>query len=206
MKTTINSDQVIGAIQHAIEDEADDVIRLLAQHLDPALCRIETNDESPAALDESGALWVTSDHTLLYDGETVAEWTRCARGDYGDQGRSECINDWCVSEDTNGGDRLPEMVEIILDAIGLTDPLTDVPEPPLADTIHAEDPDGEYAVYWETAIEGSGPARRYATLEAAEAVAEQSARELAASNPGHLLCGYSVRQLVDGEWESIESE
>jgi hypothetical protein len=58
-----------------------------------------------------------------------------------------------------------------------------------------------WCVYWETAGDDERIVARYATQEAAEAKCEQSDRGLSARCPGgNLLCGYSVRRLVDGEW------
>lgn len=64
---------------------------------------------------------------------------------------------------------------------------------------------GEWAVYWETALDDRGPRARYRTRDAAEAVVAQQNRDLRRANPGsHLLCGFAVRRLVDGEWESVD--
>lgn len=69
------------------------------------------------------------------------------------------------------------------------------------------DPDGEWCVYWETALDDSGPRERYETEEQAEAAAQLAQAGLRANNPGgNLLCGYSVRHLVDGEWRAVEVE
>lgn len=69
------------------------------------------------------------------------------------------------------------------------------------------DADGEWCVYWETALDDAGPRARYATQEQAEAAAKIANADLRAHNPGgNLLCGFSVRALVDGEWTEIESE
>ena len=60
---------------------------------------------------------------------------------------------------------------------------------------------GEYCVYWDTSLDDSGPRERYETAEQAEAAANLANDDLRASNPGgNLLCGFGVRQLVDGEW------
>ena len=69
------------------------------------------------------------------------------------------------------------------------------------------DPDGAWCVYWETALDDFGPRSRYATQEQAEAAAEIANADLRAANPGgNLLCGFSVRALVDGEWTDIEAQ
>ena len=64
---------------------------------------------------------------------------------------------------------------------------------------------GEYCMYWETSLDDSGPSERYETAEQAEAAANLANDGLRAANPGgNLLCGFAVRQLVDGEWVQIE--
>lgn len=67
------------------------------------------------------------------------------------------------------------------------------------------DPNGSYCVYWETALDDSGPRERYADQDAATAAAELANLDLHDANPGtELLCGFVVRELVDGEWSEIE--
>lgn len=67
------------------------------------------------------------------------------------------------------------------------------------------DADGEWCMYWETALDDAGPRTRYATEEQAQAAAKIANIDLRAANPGgNLLCGFSVRSLVDGDW--VESE
>jgi hypothetical protein len=66
------------------------------------------------------------------------------------------------------------------------------------------DPEGEWCVYWVTALEDSGPRERYETREQAEAACNIANDDLHRHNPGDLLCGFSVRCLVDGEWVDPE--
>ena len=66
------------------------------------------------------------------------------------------------------------------------------------------DPDGEWAVYWETALDDEHVVSRHPTQTAAEAAAALHDQGLKASHPGSLRCGYSVRKLVDGEWTDTE--
>ena len=66
------------------------------------------------------------------------------------------------------------------------------------------DPEGEWAVYWETALDDEHVVSRHPTQMAAEAAAFIHEQKLVASNPGVLRCGYSVRKLVDGEWIDTE--
>lgn len=68
------------------------------------------------------------------------------------------------------------------------------------------DADGEWCVYWSTALDDPGPRERYETREQAEAAAEIANEDLRQTHRGHLLCGCDVRQLVDGEWISLEEE
>lgn len=68
------------------------------------------------------------------------------------------------------------------------------------------DADGEWCVYWETALDDAGPRERYTTQEQAEAAAKIANADLRAHNPGgNLLCGFSVRSLVDGVWTESEA-
>lgn len=63
------------------------------------------------------------------------------------------------------------------------------------------DPEGKWCVYWETSLDDAGPRTRYATEEQANAAAKIANEELHKRNPGgNLLCGFSVRALVEGEW------
>jgi hypothetical protein len=65
--------------------------------------------------------------------------------------------------------------------------------------------DGDWCVYWETVLEDAGPRERYATAEQAEAAAALLNDELHRHNPGQLLCGFGVRELVDGDWIQVSS-
>jgi len=56
-------------------------------------------------------------------------------------------------------------------------------------------------VYWETIGDDAHVVERYATEEAADAAATLHDEALRSSHSGQLLCGYSVRHLVDGRWE-----
>jgi len=67
------------------------------------------------------------------------------------------------------------------------------------------DPKGKWCVYWETVGDDAHVVDRYPTEDAARAAAEIASGELEEKHPGgRLLCGYSVRQLVAGEWCSSE--
>lgn len=66
------------------------------------------------------------------------------------------------------------------------------------------DPRGEFAVYWDTALDDAGPRRRYLSADAAAAVAAAWNADLAAAHPGGLLCGFEVRRMVDGRWERAD--
>lgn len=68
-----------------------------------------------------------------------------------------------------------------------------------------EDPEGEFALYWDTVGDDSGVVARFATREEAEQAAA------AKDWPGptdhtRYLCGYTVRVLVDGEWANPSEE
>jgi len=67
------------------------------------------------------------------------------------------------------------------------------------------DPAGVWCVYWETALDDAGPRERYATEAQATAATKIANHDLSAANPGgNLLCGFEVRELVDGVWTAVE--
>jgi nitrogen fixation protein len=111
-------------------ENCDDAIRAVATEIKRRGVRVDitSDDEEAEAMDPyyDTTLWVVSNRTLEIDGVTVAEWTRCAVGRYGEAG------DWCVEEDTNGNDKLPDNVAVALDALKMTDEIPDVEEPALA--------------------------------------------------------------------------
>lgn len=60
---------------------------------------------------------------------------------------------------------------------------------------------GEWCVYWETALDDSEPLERYDSYESALAAAELSNNELSKAHPGgNLLCRFSVRKMNNGKW------
>lgn len=66
-----------------------------------------------------------------------------------------------------------------------------------------EDEDGEYALYWVTVGDDAHVVSRHTTRE----YAEQAVAAKDWPRPGdntHYLCGYEVRQLVDGSWINPE--
>ncbi len=205
--------ELINCLRATLGDDGDDDVAILvarAIHKAGLTCEIETDDDSPDELDDSGSVWVTSTHKLTIEGETVATWTRCSVGHYGEPGRQCSEDEWCEEEDTNGGDILPNNIDDVLKALGLDDSIPGVPEPTLADDIYETDDEGEFALYWETVGDDAGPRARYATIEAATAVCEQRNREFTAAHPcgggSSLLCGFGVRQLVDGKWIQCDDE
>jgi hypothetical protein len=188
-------------------EDCDDAIRAVAAEIKRRGVRVDiTSDDGEAdAWDaDSDTTWVISNRTLEVDGETVAEWTRCAVGLYDDTG------DWSVDEDTEGKDELPDNVAVALDSLGLADEIPDVEEPAPATDEHTPDPDGEHCVYWETVGDDAGPRARYTTRDAAEAVCAQLNREFRARHPSgggtSYLCGFSTRRLVEGKWVTGEED
>lgn len=196
--------QAAKLLLHSEDVEADLAAQVIEQLASVAGMEweIEENDGEPAALNNDERLWVVSTHRLLLGGECIAEWTRCASGSWGACGQA--ANAWVEEEDTNGGDTVPERVQVLLDLIELEDDIPAVPEPASADETIQPDPDGEYCVFWHTVFDESGNEDRYATQEDAEAVAAERDREFAAAHPGQKIRGYGVRQLVNGEWVTIE--
>ena len=197
------------------EDEScptDDAIRLVAEALRRAgaVAEITEDDDAPDDMGSETGLWVVSSRVLVVNAQSVAEWTRCSVGGYGEMGRQGSEDEWCVREDTEGDDRLPETVAVALDAFGLSDVPPAVPEPEKASGFCAESSKGKYAVYWETVGDDERVVARYSDLEAAEAVCAQRNREFRARYPSSsttaYLCGYGVRELVDDEWVSVDTE
>lgn len=192
----------------ASDENCGAAVRVVAAAMKAAGVEAEITEEDgpPDALNEDDTLWVVSEHKLVIDGETVAEWNRCSMGTYGEAGRQCSDDEWCVSEDTNGGDKLPETVAVALEALGLEDSIPDVPEPEKATDTHEEDEGGGYAVYWETVGDDAHVVARYSDRDAAEAVCAQKNREFSARNPSGggttYLCGFGVRELVNGKWVS----
>lgn len=182
--------------------DASDVRRLL---LAAGEWRVDDEEkDAPEDLSDDGRLWVTASRTLRCDSVAVASWTRCAVGSYGGNGGPGTRPDaWEVDEDTEGG-RLPDHIEAVLSVLGLKDEIPSVPEPPLASDVYDEDEEGAYGVYWATVGDDSHVVKRYDTRDAAIAVADQFSRSLSANHPGQLLCGYEVRELVDGEWVRLD--
>lgn len=73
-----------------------------------------------------------------------------------------------------------------------------------------EDPEGEFALYWETVLEDAGEHTRYSTHAAAVAAAELAQAQFDVANPTsgggvNYLCGYSVRRLVDEDWVAVDA-
>lgn len=67
------------------------------------------------------------------------------------------------------------------------------------------DPDGEWACYWDTCGDGSHVVSRHGTREEAE----QAVAAHDFPRPGdhtQYLCGYVVRELVDGRWARPEED
>lgn len=204
---TMNASELSAGLRILLTTEnCDEAIRAVAAAIKSAGIEVEITEDngSPDALNDDETLWVTSSHELVIDGETVAEWIRCAMGTYGEAGRQCSDDEWCVSEDTNGGDILPENVAVALEALGLEDSLPDVPAPELATDAYEPDADGEFCVFWETVGDDAHLIERYTTHEAAAAVCHQKNREFSARNPSGggttYLCGFSVRSLARGRF------
>jgi hypothetical protein len=72
------------------------------------------------------------------------------------------------------------------------------------------DPAGDYALYWETALEDAGERTRYCTYAAAQAAAALAQAQFQRRHPSSggttYLCGYSVRRLVAGAWVQVDED
>lgn len=76
----------------------------------------------------------------------------------------------------------------------------------LVDAAGEPDEEGNYCVYWDTVGDDAHVVERYSTQEAASAAADLKNEGLHRHNPGgNLLCGYEIRELVDGEWQAVGS-
>lgn len=190
------------------EEKCGTAIRVLCKEIKRVGLEYELVEDDGEPEEFGDGIYVISEHHLVVGGEEVAQWTRCSRGQYGSstiQGRED---EWYSLESTDGGDILPKNVAIALYELDLDDDIPLVPEPKKAREKHQEDKNGEYAVYWDTVSDGAGVVARYSDLSAAQEVCEQHEREFRSRNPqnGGYLCGYEVRQLVNGEWTKIEQE
>lgn len=203
------------ALRDAIDGECEETIReaCLAITRAGADVDIVQDDDGPEAFDggDSEALWVVSSHYLTVAGVRVAEWTRCARGDYGDASRGQCYADtWCVREDTDGSDRLPAAVAVALDALSLDDELPDVPEP----TAAVEDGDGDYAVLHKNdyAVSGGQDAWRVVSRHEDEDTARRACDACwrgfeSATTAGSYGPEWCVGEMgEDGEWTPIPDD
>jgi hypothetical protein len=184
-----------------------DDIRQIAKKIvkTEATIEIDENDDDPDALNGGDyPLWVVSTRTLHIDGHPVTSWTRCSVGDYDDYG------DWVVDEDTNGGDQLPKNVAVALSVFPLQDYPPDVPEPPTATELYVHDPNGQYAVWWETIGDDAHIVNRYNSYEAAQAVCDEYQREFLSRHPHSggvtYRCGFGVRMFCDDGWYSVDEE
>lgn len=172
---------------------------------------IEQDDDGADALNGGDyPLWVVSTHRLTVAGDMVAEWTRCAMGDYGAGSHERHDSDsWRVVEDTNGGDRLPDAVAVALDALGLEDDIPDVEEPDAS----AEVEDGEYAVLHKNdyAVSGGrdawGVVSRHESEDDARQACEACWRGFAAATTqGSYGPEWCVGVLEDGEWVPLPDD
>ena len=66
-----------------------------------------------------------------------------------------------------------------------------------------EDPEGEWACWWETVCDDAHLESRHATREEAQQACE-SHDWPGLDDSTHYLCGYGVRRLVDGEWVQVD--
>jgi hypothetical protein len=65
------------------------------------------------------------------------------------------------------------------------------------------DPAGEYCLYWYTVVAAAHCVSRFATRDAAAQAVAAKDWPRAGDNTNY-LCGYDVRQLIDGEWVPLE--
>ena len=164
---------------------------------------------------------------IAWQADAAASYVMCVYGDDGAQpgdcytrvGQDE--DGWWWADDGDDIERpetygpfrseaeAREKAQAVADAQNEAEPGEDAED--MLDRSRAEaagepDPEGEYAVYWETVGDDAHPVERYSSEEAAEARAAQMQDGLHRSHPGGpLLCGYGVRRLVEGEWVETKS-
>ena len=141
---------------------------------------------------------------------TLTGWPECACVACGCSDPATCTDDggvevcgacsdYTVDEDGDVHCSNCDDTEVVNDSWGRSITRIKPPEEP------EEDPTGEWACYWDTAGNESHVVGRYATRESAE----QSVAAKDWPKPGdntNYLCGYCVRELVDGKWVSPEED
>ena len=195
---------------------------------DGALGYIDSSDGRLATMEEGELVW--SEETVVEvvdDNEDVSEatmelleaaiesghvvsyvTTRCTCSSYkcdelathydsdaGDRVCAECRDYTC---DENGEvycSRCPE-TEYVLDG-GRTYLRLSPPEMP------KEDPDGAWACYWETSCDDAHVVSRHSSIEEAEQAVEAHDWPPPGDHTVY-LCGYGIRELVDGEWVRVD--
>ena len=195
---------------------------------DGALGYIDSSDGRLATMEEGELVW--SEETVVEvvdDNEDVSEatmelleaaiesghvvsyvTTRCTcsscgcdelathyDSDAGDRVCAECRDYTC---DENGEvycSRCPE-TEYVLDG-GRTYLRLSPPEMP------KEDPDGAWACYWETSCDDAHVVSRHSSIEEAEQAVEAHDWPPPGDHTVY-LCGYGIRELVDGEWVRVD--
>lgn len=65
------------------------------------------------------------------------------------------------------------------------------------------DPDGEYAIYWETSGDDAHVCSRHSSYDEAKQAVEAKDWPRPGDNT-HYLCGYGIRKLVGGEWVGVD--
>ena len=123
-----------------------------------------------------------------------------------DDGGSDEAPDTAYDSETEAEDAAEEFARARDDA-PLDANAEDYLERQLMARIGKPDADGEWCVYWETSLDDEGPRERYASAGQAEAAAQRANAELRANHPGgNLLCAFSARRLVGGEWIAAAEE
>ena len=189
----------------------DVVLELDAAGLDVRQRRlvIEQMGGSYKSLGEA-AFWTLKndrDNESLHD---LPGWPECACTACGCSEPATCTDDGGVevcaacSDYTVDGDgevhcSQCDDTEVVSDSWGRSITRIKPPEEP------ETDPEGEYACYWDTCGDDAHVVARYSTRE----TAEQAVAAKDWPGPGdstNYLCGYVVRELVDGNWVWPEEE
>ena len=147
LEESADSSDLAALLKAAIDEDDEERAVRAARRLGgkDAGAELEASDDEPDDLGQAPALWVIGERTLTVSGVEVATWTRCTRGHWDEQGS------WDTDENTDGGDRLPRVVERVLEVFGLSDDLPDCPEPTAPEECsreHARETVGSLVAEW----------------------------------------------------------
>lgn len=151
------------------------------------------------------AFWALTSDRDDEDLHTLPGWPKCvcvacdcsepATGtdDGGEEVCDACSN-YTTDDDGDVHCSNCEDTEVVSDSWGRSITRIKPPEEP------EEDSDGDWACYWKTVGNESRVVARYGTKESAEQAVAAKDWPKPSDSSTQYLCGYCVRELVDGEW------